>query len=166
MLDVTRTWIHVRWLIPRDVPEVMEIDRRAFPARHRWTEPELLMALRQRNCIGMVAEHGDMVVGFMVYELQKQRIDLLKLAVHPEFQRQHVGRQLMRKLQGKLSAGRRQAIEVRVPDGNLDGHLWLRAMGFRAVEVERRGFGREDAYVFRFDCVEADRAWAPRVVAE
>ena len=46
-----------------------------------WSEEEFIRCLRQRNCIGMVAEHGERVVGFMIYELHKTRLHILNFAV-------------------------------------------------------------------------------------
>ena len=63
------TRAHIRWLIRRDMPEVLEIER-SLPAS--WGEPEYLDLLRQRDVIGMVAEAGDLggrVVGVFVYRL-------------------------------------------------------------------------------------------------
>ncbi len=56
-------------MIRRDMPEVMRTERASF--EYSWTEDDFLRCLRQRNCIGMVAEHGDSIIGFMIYELHK-----------------------------------------------------------------------------------------------
>src|SRR4051812_2604533 len=48
--------VHIRWMIRRDMAEVLEIERSAF--EFPWFEEEFIRCLRQRNCIGMVAEHG------------------------------------------------------------------------------------------------------------
>ncbi len=60
--------VHIRWMIRRDMPEVLAIEHASF--EFPWCEEEFLRVLRQRNCIGMVAEHArSRVVGFMIYEL-------------------------------------------------------------------------------------------------
>src|ERR671926_1967062 len=107
--------VHIRWMIRRDMPEVLAIEHASsdFP----WCEEEFLRVLRQRNCIGMVAEHGERVVGFMIYELHKAKLQVLNFAVAPEFRRQGVGRQMMVKLVGKLSSHRRTRIVLHVRAG-------------------------------------------------
>src|SRR5690348_2779098 len=45
--------VHIRWMIRRDMPEVMRTERASF--EYSWTEDDFLRCLRQRNCIGMVA---------------------------------------------------------------------------------------------------------------
>jgi len=57
--------VHVRWMIRRDMPEVVAIEREAF--EFPWAEDDFTRCLRQRNCIGMVAEMADSVVAFMIY---------------------------------------------------------------------------------------------------
>src|SRR4051794_39786908 len=64
--------VHIRWMIRRDMPEVLAIEHASFD--FPWGEEEFLRVLRQRNCIGMVAEHGERVVGFMIYELHKSKL--------------------------------------------------------------------------------------------
>src|SRR3954468_19073985 len=100
--------VHIRWMIRRDMAEVLEIERGSFELP--WFEEEFIRCLRQRNCIGMVAEHGERVVGFMIYELHKTPLHVLNFAVKPDYRRRHVGRQMLDKLTLKLSAQRRTRI--------------------------------------------------------
>ena len=74
--------VHIRWMIRRDMPEVLQTEQESF--EYSWTEEDFLRCLRQRNCIGMVAEQGEKVVGFMIYELHKNKLHILNFAVHPE----------------------------------------------------------------------------------
>jgi ribosomal-protein-alanine N-acetyltransferase len=141
-----QTRVHIRWMIRRDMPEVLAIEHTSF--EFPWCEEEFLRVLRQRNCIGMVAELGDRIVGFMIYELHRSRIHVLDFATHPEFRRQGVGRQMISKLAGKLSSQRRNRIALYVRETNLPAQLFFRIVGFRAVEVLREHFqdSGEDAY--------------------
>jgi ribosomal-protein-alanine N-acetyltransferase len=122
--------------------------------------------LRQRNCIGMVAEHGERVVGFMIYELHKTRLHVLNFAVHPEFRRQGIGHQMVGKLVGKLSNHRRTRIVLHVRESALAAQLFYRVQGFRATEVVREFFEDtgEDAYLMHYlfdDSLPDDPAGLP-----
>ncbi len=119
--------VHIRWMIRRDMPEVLAIERDSF--EFPWSEEEFLTCLRQRNCIGMVAEHDERVVGFMVYELNKTRIHVLNFAVAADHRRQGVGRQMMSKLIAKLSSQRRTRVTLEVRERNLPAQLFFRAAG-------------------------------------
>jgi ribosomal-protein-alanine N-acetyltransferase len=142
--------VHIRWMIRRDMPEVLAIEHASF--EYPWCEEEFLRVLRQRNCIGMVAEYGERVVGFMIYELHKNRLHVLDFATHPEFRRQGVGHQMVAKLVGKLSSHRRTRIALSVRETNLAGQLFFRIQGFRAMEVVREHYmdTAEDAYVMQY----------------
>src|SRR5881392_849563 len=106
--DKEQVRVHIRWMIRRDMPEVLQIETTSF--EFPWTEEDFLRCLRQRNCIGMVAEHGEKVVGFMIYELHKNKLHILNFAAHAEWRRSGVGQQMVAKLVSKLSSHRRTRI--------------------------------------------------------
>jgi ribosomal-protein-alanine N-acetyltransferase len=142
--------VQIRWMIRRDMPEVLKIENESF--EFNWTEDDFLACLRQRNCIGMVAEHENRVVGFMIYELHKTRLHILNFAVGPAFRRLAVGAQMIEKLINKLSQQRRQEIVLEVRETNLAAQLFYQSQGFRATGVLRSHYSdsAEDAYVMHY----------------
>jgi ribosomal-protein-alanine N-acetyltransferase len=142
--------VHMRWMIRRDMAEVLAIEAESF--EFPWLEEDFIRCVRQRNCIGMVAEHDERVVGFMVYELTETCIQVLNFAVAVEYRRRGVGSQMVGKLIGKLSNQRRTRIAVEVRETNLPGQLFFRASGFRAVSVLRDYYEDtdEDAYAMQY----------------
>ena len=140
----------IRWLIRRDMPEVLAIERECF--EFAWTEEDFLCCLRQRNCIGMVAEHRHQTVGFMIYELHKSKIQILNFAVAPALCRQGIGSQMMQRLIDKLSQQRRREIALEVRETNLTAQLFFRSQGFQARGVLRNRYEdtAEDAYVMQY----------------
>jgi len=144
--------VHIRWMIRRDMPEVLAIEKHCF--EFPWQDEDFIRCLRQRNCIGMVAEAGERVVGFMIYELHKSRLHILNFAVHENFRRRGVGRQMAKKLVGKLSRERRSRIMLEIRETNLPAQLFFRSLGFRAVSVLRDFYEDtpEDAYLMQYRC--------------
>ena len=144
--------IHIRWMIRRDMAEALAIEAESF--EFPWSEEDFIRCLRQRNCIGMVAELDDRVVGFMIYELHKNRLHVLNFAVAGAFRRQGIGAQMIAKLIGKLSQQRRSRILLEVRETNLSAQLFFRAGGFKAVSVLREFYDDtpEDAYVMQYRC--------------
>lgn len=153
--------LNIRWMIRRDMPEVLEIERLCF--EYPWSEDNFIRCLRQRNCIGMVVDlirprekvfrdDNDHVIGFMIYELHKARLHILNLAVEPAFQREGVGTAMVDKLKKKLFPQRRTRIDLEMRETNLDGQLFFRRQGFRAVSVMRDFYDdvTEDAYLFSY----------------
>ena len=142
--------VHIRWMIRRDMAEVLDIESQSF--EFPWSEDDFIRCLRQRNCIGMVAEQDERLVGFMIYELHKTRLHILNFAVSDDAARRGVGRQMIDKLISKLSSQRRTRITLEVRETNLDAQLFFRDCGFRAVSVLRDYYDDtpEDAYLMQY----------------
>jgi len=142
--------VHMRWMIRRDMPEILQIEQRAF--EFPWCEYDFVRCLRQRNCIGMVAERDERVLGFMVYELHRNRLMILNFAVHPNHRRQGVGSQMVEKLSNKLVHQKRTRILLQVRETNLAAQLFFRNCGFRATSVLRDYYEdtTEDAYLMEY----------------
>ena len=143
--------VHIRWMIRRDMPEVLAIESGGFA--NPWTEEDFIRCHRQRNCVNMVAELGDeTIASYVVYELHKNKIHALNLAVRSDLRRQGIGRQMIEKLIGKLSQQRRNVITTEVRESNLDAQLFLSANGFIATEVLKDFWidTKEDAYAMQF----------------
>jgi len=140
----------VRWLIRRDMDEVLAIENASF--QFPWTEEEFLCCLRQRNCIGTVAETKFNVRGFMIYELSKHALRILNFAVSPDCRCQGVGTQMVQRLLDKLEQQRRTTINLEVRETNVAAQLFFSKRGFRAVQVLRKHYGdtNEDAYLMRY----------------
>jgi len=142
--------VHIRWMIRRDMPDVLRIERESF--EFPWSEEDFIRCLRQRNCIGMVAEYDDQVVGYMIYELHKARLHILNFSVAKRMRRLGVGAEMVEKLVSKLSIQRRSRITLEVRETNLAAQLFFRANGFRAVSVLRDYYEDtpEDAYLMQY----------------
>ena len=146
MRSQQKTCVHVRWMIRRDMAEVLAIEGESFD--FPWLNEDFIRCLLQRNRIGMVAEHDDRVVGFVIYELSKARFQILNFATDPEFHRRGVGTQMVARLIGKLSAGCRTRVAIEIRETNLPAQLFFHKSGFRAVSVLRDHYEDtpEDAY--------------------
>ena len=149
-VETTHLPVHIRWMIRRDMTDVLAIEQDCF--EFPWYEEDFIRCLRQRNCIGMVAEASERVVGFMVYELHKHRLHVLNFAVAAPFRRRGIGTQMAKKLISKLSHDRRSRIVLEIRETNLPAQLFFRTLGFRAVSVLRQYYEDtpEDAYLMQY----------------
>jgi ribosomal-protein-alanine N-acetyltransferase len=147
---------HIRWMIRRDMPEVLNIESQSF--EFPWSEDDFIRCLRQRNCIGMVAEHEEQIVGFMIYELNRNLLHVLNFAVRADFRRRGLGCQMLDKLISKLSQQRRTRITLEVRESNLAAQLFFRRAGFKAVSVLRDYYEdtTESAFVMNYALEAAD----------
>lgn len=163
-LDTTTdSGIHVRWMIRRDMPEVLDIEQQAF--EFPWSDEDFTRCLRQRNCIGMVAEIADSVVAFMIYELHRTRLHVLNFAVARSHRRLGIGSLMMEKLVGKLTPERRCQIALEVRETNLPAQLFFRSLNFRATSVLKDFYQdtTEDAYLMQYSWHEAATAMPRRM---
>ena len=137
---------------------------RSFP----WSDEDFTRCLRQRNCIGMVAESDESVVAFMIYELHRSRLHVLNFAVARSHRRLGIGTRMMEKLIGKLTPERRSRIVLEVRETNLPAQLFFRSLGFRAISVLKDFYQdtTEDAYLMHHVCSAASAGEAvPRRMA-
>jgi ribosomal-protein-alanine N-acetyltransferase len=138
-------------MIQKDRDDVQHIEEVSFPSPWSWSD--FTECLRNRNCIGMVAEnHHGRILGYMIYELQMRRLHLLNIAVYPPFRKHGIGACMVEKLVGKLNPDRRVRLTTEVGERNLDGQLFFQALGFRATQVLRKHYEEtgEDAYVMEY----------------
>ena len=144
--------VHIRWLVSRDMAEVLEIEQESF--EFPWSEEDYLHCLRSRNCIGMVAEYHGEVVGYMIYELAKNKIQLLNMATARLYRRCGVATQMVAKLIGKLTLQRRNRITFEIRETNLPAQLFFRSAGFRATQILKEYYEQmqEDAYLMQYRC--------------
>lgn len=144
--------VHIRWMIRRDMPEVLEMETHSF--EFPWTEEQFIRCLRQRNCIGQIAEFEERVIAFMIYELHKTKLHVLNLAVHHDFRWHSVGRQMIDKLKSKLSPQRRDRIMLEVRETNMPALQFFKALGFRALATLKDFYDdtTEDAIVMGCMC--------------
>lgn len=140
-------------MIRRDLPQVLDIERRSFDTP--WDEQDFENALRCQTIIARVVEcgrHGDDVGGFILYELQKGQVEIINIAVDPRYRLQGVGSLLVQDRKDKATRGRRKII-LAIRERNLAGQLFFRANGFRAVSLLREFYqdgSGEDAYLLRW----------------
>lgn len=136
------------WLIRRDVPAVLNVDFECYD--RPLTEAQLLDYLRERNVVGFTGKISGDVVAHMVYSLEKDHISILRFCVHPNWQRQGIGRVFIERLFDKLSTQKRRYLECVVSERSDEAHLFLKACGFRATGVVWDHFGRDrDGYRFK-----------------
>lgn len=169
----TRPALAFRDLVMFDVGQVARIEQQT--STRPWNWAEFVAALDEGNTFGRVVELANQIAGFMVYRVIEQpdtadegtvkrllglcwnrspdtqsskslHLELLDIAVAPDWQRQGVGRSLLEELNRKLrEAG--DCIHATVPETNVPIQLCLRAVGYKAIRVLRGHFGTEDGYL-------------------
>lgn len=158
MTTETRPIVHVRWMIRRDMPEVLAAEQEGFrPPLMALASEDVVYFLKQRSSIGFVAEVSDRVAGYVLMTLEKQRLSIARLAVREQYRGQGVGAALVAKVVSKLSkqggvSKDRSLVVARVPESLTGAHLFFRSLGWRCSRVIKGGCldNGEDEYEFRY----------------
>lgn len=107
-----------------DIRPVSEIERASSP--HPWLANDFKRVMRLANTVGLVAESGGVVVGFLVYEVHLSALWLRNLAVNPVCRRMGVGRELIKRVCKEAGAKKKLSVGGIVAECNLDAQVFLR----------------------------------------
>lgn len=139
--------ISLRWMKRSDLDVVRAIHLMAGDYRpSEFIEEEI----KKSNSVCIVAEAADRIVAFMFYEMRPTMIKMTYLAVDPTFKRKGVGSALVSKLISKLSEKRNRLVFF-VSEYNLEIQLFLRDLGFKAIQVRPREDGGGCDYKFQYE---------------
>jgi [ribosomal protein S18]-alanine N-acetyltransferase len=131
-----------------DVPAVIAVERAAYP--HPWTEAIFRDCLRVGYAC-WVAVQGAETIGHGVMQVAAGESHILNLCVHPQWQRQRLGRKILRKLLSIARAQNADTAFLEVRPSNKSAIVLYESEGFCEVGT-RRGYypalnGREDAII-------------------
>lgn len=141
-----------RWLIARDMDEVLGIDSASHEPFFRWNRAEWSDVLKERATVGRVIadEDTDQIYGVIVYRLQMPSIQILKMAVHPRFRRRGIGAAMLRDIESKVTQqGGREFVTMDVSERELPMQLLLNKRWWRCVTSVGPAHDRVMKFVFR-----------------
>jgi ribosomal-protein-alanine N-acetyltransferase len=131
-----------------DVPAVIVVEQAAY--LHPWTAAVFRDCLRVGYCC-WIAALGAAIVGHGVMQVAAGESHILNLCVHPQWQRQRLGRNILRKLLSIARAQNADTAFLEVRPSNKSAIVLYESEGFCEVGT-RRGYypalnGREDAII-------------------
>jgi ribosomal protein S18 acetylase RimI-like enzyme len=162
----------LRRLVRRDLPRISELTEQGQALRSAGSQRS--PGPRAHERLGYIAEADGRLAGYLICSVRRRggqrtpkggnlwirflhrlihlsrsfrlQIDLLDLAVAPEWPAADVEPVLLARLDQEVRR-RGRAVELIVPETNLPAQLFLRETGYRAIEVLRGHYGREDGYL-------------------
>ena len=141
----------VRSLAYSDLPSVIAIERRSFPAP--WSLAMFVLELSKPSGICLAANRGEELLGYLVCCRYDQVWHLMNVAVAPEHRRQGVASGLIARLLEETGgeAGLPITLEVRV--SNREAIAMYEGLGFRSAGVRPRYYqdNGEDALIMWLD---------------
>jgi [ribosomal protein S18]-alanine N-acetyltransferase len=137
---------HIRRLTYAELPQVISIERRAFPTA--WSLAMFVLELSKPSGICLAALRGERLVGYLICSRYDTVWHLMNVAVDDRLRREGIASTLLRRLfELGDRPGERYTLEVRVSNGI--AIAMYERFGFLA-EGQRRGYyhdNREDALI-------------------
>ena len=148
--------LEIRRLTYADLPQVIAIERRAFPTA--WSLSMFVLELSKPSGVCLAALSEGRVVGYLVCSRYDTVWHLMNVAVEPSLRRQGIASALMEQLFATADRPHEQyTLEVR--ESNATAIAMYERFGFRGAG-HRRGYyhdNREDALIM-WRTASADRA--------
>jgi [ribosomal protein S18]-alanine N-acetyltransferase len=128
-------------MVPADLDEVMAIERTSF--RYPWSSNFFLEELQVVCARSIMAQVNDKIVGYVLFWLLPEEIDIHNIAVHTDFRRQRVGQTLLHQVveQARSRNSARVTLEVRV--SNIAAQKLYDSVGFVSQGL-RKGYYSND----------------------
>ena len=141
--------VEVRRLAYSDLPAVISIERRSFPAP--WSLAMFVLELSKPSGICLAAIEDAELLGYLVCSRYDRVWHLMNVAVAPERRRRGVARRLISRLMEEGGGGLPFTLEVRV--SNNEAIAMYESLGFRSAGVRPRYYqdNGEDALIMWLD---------------
>lgn len=160
--DFSQVDVRFRKMESSDLDEVLRIERASFS--HPWSARFFLEELRVPCARSLVAIAGEKIIGYVIYWLLTDSVDVHNLAVHPEWRRRGIGRSLLMAVIEDARGGSLKRVTLEVRKSNEAAQKLYHSLGF-ATRGVRRGYysdNGEDALIMVLD-LEANQKSKPLV---
>jgi [ribosomal protein S18]-alanine N-acetyltransferase len=133
--------VFFRSMVPDDLDEVMAIESVSF--RHPWSSRFFLEELQAPCARSMLAQVNGKIVGYVLFWLLPEDVDIHNIAVHVEFRRRGLGQALLKEVveQARRRNSSRVTLEVRV--SNIPAQKLYESVGFTSKGL-RKGYYSDD----------------------
>jgi len=137
--------VEIRRLAYGDLPGVLSIERRSFPAP--WSLAMFVLELSKPSGVCLAAETGDGIAGYLVCSRYADVWHLMNVAVDPDRRREGIAERLIEELLDAAGRDGRYTLEVRV--SNHAAIAMYERIGFRRAGRRRRYYSDngEDAMI-------------------
>ena len=141
----------VRRLAYSDLPSVISIERRSFPAP--WSLAMFVLELSKPSGLCLAASHGEELLGYLVCSRYDQVWHLMNVAVSPDRRRAGIATLLIHRLMEETTKGGDLPITLEVRVSNIEAIGMYEGLGFRSAGVRPRYYqdNGEDALIMWLD---------------
>ena len=137
--------VSVRRLTYGDLPGVLSIERRSFPAP--WSLAMFVLEVSKPSGVCLAATVGDRIIGYLVCSRYADVFHLMNVAVDPDLRRRGTAILMVERMLEEAGREQRYTLEVRV--SNHGAIAMYEQLGFRRAGRRRRYYSDngEDAMI-------------------
>ena len=144
-MSTTSNLLKIRRLTYADLPQVIALERRAFPTP--WSLAMFVLELSKSSGVCLAALRDGELVGHLICSRYDTVWHVMNVAVDPRAQRRGIATALLERLLARVEQDAQLTLEVRRSN---DGAIALyERFGFRSAGIRRRYYADngEDAYI-------------------
>lgn len=131
------------------VPQVAELEAMCF--RDPWSEKSVVSELDNSLSLWLVAVDGCRLAGYVGSQTVMDESDMMNLAVHPDYRRQGIARELVNALCDHLRQKGSLGLTLEVRASNAPAIALYESLGFARVGLRKNYYRnpKEDAHILR-----------------
>lgn len=145
------TDIHIRQMMPADVPAALDIERRSFSTP--WSETSFLAEVRSMSSTALLAEINGQCAGYIIVKQVADECHLYDLAVDEQHRRKGIARDLLQSILDSLARSDMRFFFLEVRLSNRPARELYTSFGFHEYARRRAYYEHpsEDAILMRLD---------------
>jgi [ribosomal protein S18]-alanine N-acetyltransferase len=146
-----------------DIDAIMSIERASFA--HPWSMRFFLQELQVQCARSLLAEIDGKVIGYILFWLLPEEVDIHNLAVHTAFRRRGIARALLRRVIAQAQARGSLRVTLEVRRSNTSAQRLYESIGFSITGI-RQGYysdDGEDALAMALDLTQEKLKSPPKV---
>ncbi|MBI2336626.1 MAG: ribosomal protein S18-alanine N-acetyltransferase [Deltaproteobacteria bacterium] len=128
--------LSLRPIKKEDIPAILEIEKQSFP--EPYSEAVFQDELKITCSNLWVAEINSQLAGYIDFWIIHDEVELISIAVHPNFRRQHIAETLMNQMIQMAQTKNIHIIYLDVRESNLAAKSLYERFGFKQVGVRKR----------------------------
>ena len=131
------------------VSQVAELEKLCFS--DPWSEKSVASELNNPLSLWLVAQEGERLAGYVGSQTVLDETDMMNIAVHPDYRRCGVARQLVEELVADLKRRGSRCLTLEVRASNDPARKLYEKLGFQQIGLRKNYYRnpREDALILR-----------------
>ena len=141
--------IEIKTMTEDHVPQIAEMEKLCFS--DPWSEKSVASELNNRLSLWLVAMDGERVAGYVGSQSVLDEADMMNIAVHPDYRRQGIGRDLVLALAEALQKKGIRGLMLEVRQSNAPAIALYEQLGFQQVGMRPNYYRnpKENALILR-----------------